>query len=122
MNNLEEVLLGLEERLVYPDVRASTELIDLLVDEFREFGSSGRVFTRDEIVDLLAAEASREITLHDFRCEAISSDVALVTYRSSSESGEVLRSSLWVCRDGRWRMLFHQGTKAASSPDSDAVS
>jgi catechol 2,3-dioxygenase-like lactoylglutathione lyase family enzyme len=26
------------------------------------------------------------------------------------QGSESLRSSLWVMRDGRWQMLFHQGT------------
>jgi hypothetical protein len=44
-----------------------------------------------------------------------------VTYRAvrrdESDHSEVasLRSSLWVIRDGRWQMLFHQGTRVPTS-------
>jgi hypothetical protein len=40
----------------------------------------------------------------------------LCTYRTVSSTGrEVLRSSVWVERAGRWLMTFHQGTPI---PDS----
>jgi hypothetical protein len=42
--------------------------------------------------------------------------VMLCTYRTVSSTGrEVLRSSVWVKRAGKWLMTFHQGTPI---PDS----
>jgi len=47
----------LEERLLRPDVRSSAEQLDkLLADEFIEFGSSGRVFNKEQIIGTLAYE------------------------------------------------------------------
>jgi hypothetical protein len=42
--------------------------------------------------------------------------LALVTYRAiraapGALAVQSLRSSIWACRDGRWQMLFHQGTR-----------
>ena len=37
----------------------------------------------------------------------------LLTYRSYARSGTILRSSLWVLDNGRWRLRFHQGTPEA---------
>ncbi len=123
MDNLSDFLLSLEEQLVTTIVRTDAEALTLLLaEDFTEFGSSGRTYNRQQIVEELAIEAPRRVTVHDFVCRALCSEAALVTYRSRSERGETLRSSVWVYRAGRWQMLFHQGTTVASSPDVDAVS
>ncbi|HET8877824.1 MAG TPA: DUF4440 domain-containing protein, partial [Arthrobacter sp.] len=41
------------------------------------------------------------------------SDAVLLTYRSRTRTGAVLRSSLWVLDGGQWRLRFHQGTAEA---------
>jgi hypothetical protein len=109
-------LRALEEKLLQPDIRRNREAVALLLaDEFREFGSSGRVYTKSEILDLLETESSFRSELTEFRATALKKDVVLVTYRLSRQtmSLSTLRSSLWVHRDGRWQMLFHQGTLVA---------
>ena len=115
---LAKELQKIEERLLESAVRSDArQLDDILCDEFREYGASGRVFTKAQIVADLTAETPEGLSLKDFRCEAVAEGVALVTYRSvrQTQSGEVasLRSSLWVQRKGVWQMLFHQGTRAA---------
>ena len=116
--NLSAMLQALEERLLQPSIRRSrTALEALLEPEFREFGSSGRVFDREAIFLLLQTEASApsQAQLHDFLCTPLAADVALVTYRSLNHMGsEALRSSLWCYRDGHWQLLFHQGTRVIS--------
>lgn len=122
-----DALLGLlrelEERLLASDVRSSREdLSDLLADDFVEFGRSGRVYDRRQAIEALSAEidrnASIERTASDFRISLLAQGVALLTYRSTrrSAAGESvahsLRSSIWKLADGRWRMVFHQGTPA----------
>jgi hypothetical protein len=90
----------------------------LLADDFREFGSSGRVWSRESILDLLATEEPYTApAIADFATQSLSHEAALVTYRTirvSAESDapqETLRTSLWVLRGDRWQLLFHQGTK-----------
>jgi hypothetical protein len=109
-------LRQLEEDLFRPEVRSNPEKTSAyLAEEFREFGSSGRIFTKAEILAELSSESPRTITLDNFQCEALAPDVALVTYRSTRTIAlgipvHANRSSLWVLRQGRWQMLFHQGT------------
>jgi len=50
----------------------------------------------------------------------IDSSTMLVRYRSvrTGEDGttvEALRSSLWVLWQGRWQILFHQGTRVETA-------
>jgi hypothetical protein len=109
-------LFHLEQQLLEPSTRRdAAALTSLLAEDFREFGSSGRIYTRRQIIDALAAESPRTVTLSDPLCQQLAEDIALLTYRSTrtialKAASHTLRSSLWVYRDNRWQMLFHQGT------------
>jgi hypothetical protein len=112
-----EQLCELEERLLAHSVRKDEEKVSaLLADEFCEFGSSGTVYSKVDILDCLRDEEEIRIAMSNFVYRPIAEGVALVTYRSEriEADGEVIaavRSSLWVMRDGRWQMVFHQGTR-----------
>jgi hypothetical protein len=120
----EDVLRHLEEQLLSASVRRSAERVAaLLVDDFVEFGGSGRVFDKAQIVADLAAEPLTMSpvlrSLREFRVRKLAPDVALVTYRavrSGADGGEAhsLRSSIWTRDAGSWRMVFHQGTPTAA--------
>lgn len=124
-NHLED----LENFLFDPVARRDlTTVSNLLAEEFREFGSSGRIYTKLDILAELSTEQPVVITLTDFACQLVSPTTALVTYRSLSSHenrapAQALRSSLWVLRalpkqyahrpneEATWQMLFHQGTR-----------
>jgi hypothetical protein len=110
-------LRTLEQRLLQPDVRRSARAIaSLLADEFVEFGSSGRVFDKPQIIAALRDESPIERVLSDFRSTVLAPGVVLVTYRIARRTASdelpqhLLRSSIWKLIDGRWQMVFHQGT------------
>ena len=106
------MLLSLEERLLDPEVRRDGgRLAALLADDFREFGKSGRVYDRESILALLAVEVAQAISIEAFTAELLGPEAALATYISQTVDGQrVRRSSVWIYRQGRWQMLFHQGT------------
>jgi|HubBroStandDraft_6_1064221.scaffolds.fasta_scaffold59562_3 hypothetical protein len=59
-----------EEALLDPAVRSDRKRVaELLADDFVEFGSSGRIWARDEILDLLASETQAPIHMTDYQCE-----------------------------------------------------
>ncbi|GAB2176227.1 nuclear transport factor 2 family protein [Dongia sp. agr-C8] len=112
----------LEEQLLSPEGRASPRLIDdLLAEDFQEIGASGDVFGKPEAMELLAEEArdghAYERRTSDWSVRRLAGDVQLVTYRvvrhDPTERSTVtsLRSSIWALREGRWQMVFHQGTR-----------
>lgn len=117
---LEESLLReLEERLLQPDVRKSAkDVMDLLADEFIEFGSSGRVFDKQQIINSLQNESIESLTqrsITEFKTLVLAAGVVLVTYRivrhlSGEQPVHWLRSSIWKLNNGQWKMIFHQGT------------
>lgn len=117
----EELFQSLEQQLHRPEFRTSHQTVSaLLADDFIEFGSSGRVYDKSITVEALAEEAVSDNSpvpeVYDFTVKSISSDAVLVTYRSRRqptatwEGRQTLRSSIWKMIDGRWQMLFHQGT------------
>lgn len=113
-----EHLIGCERALLDPEVRRDRVQAEaLLAEEFLEFGSSGLVWNRPALVELLATEPYTAPTAEAMQCARIAVDVALVTYRTERTDAETgkptvtLRSSLWIWEAGRWRMRFHQGTR-----------
>ena len=121
-----DALSTLEQSLLDPETRADAgRVAALLADDFVEFGSSGRIWTKAATMSQLASErpypdVRRLVTDLDVRL--LAEDVALVTYalrRLSPQEADVstLRSSVWTHADGRWRMSFHQGTVVASTSE-----
>lgn len=118
-----DLIKELEERLFDPAVRKTPEMVGkLLADEFVEFGRSGGAYTKDEVIASLAdedADDKSKVVGLDYKLTAISDEAVLLTYRSVREDqAEVYhsrRSSIWKWIDGRWQMLFHQGT--STRPD-----
>lgn len=113
------VLADLERQLLTRTFTSLESASDLLDDDFVEFGRSGTVYTKAETVAALIAgveAAGWAADLADFATRFLSVDLALVTYTSFRRYGDgrtdrrSLRSSVWRKRDGRWRIVFHQGT------------
>ena len=119
-----ETLKQLEEQLQTNSVRTNAAAVSsMLTDDFIEYGSSGRIFSKPEILRELQSESAAHITMHDFQASLLTEKIALVTYRSvrrqpGSPPVESLRSSLWIFQEGRWQMRFHQGTKVPPTPSS----
>jgi hypothetical protein len=118
MESLGNELRAREEALLDPVVRRNRAQVEaLLAEEFLEFGSSGNVWSRNQIFDLLAAETYSPIAIEDFEYAQLSEDVALVSYRAvrtDSQSAQrlaSLRSSIWIKKSTGWRLRFHQGTR-----------
>ena len=115
--SITEHLKRLEELMTKPDVRRSPEeLKQLLADDFREFGGSGRVFDKQQIIDALQKQEPCELWLEDFQATLLADNIVLVTYRGncrfagSETVNRSLRSSIWRKENGRWLVVFHQGT------------
>lgn len=109
----DQPLFECETALADPEVRRSRERVDaLLHTDFIETGSSGEVYDRDTMIDMMLSEAPGQVVIRDFSATYLSPKVALVTYRSIGTAGqEVRRSSIWVHEDDRWQLRHHQGTR-----------
>ena len=98
--------------------RSADNMAMLLADDFIEFQSSGGVINKQQVLDALYTETEWDIKykITDFKSKLLSDRVVLNTYRikkvsaKGEEINRTLRSSIWKYEDGRWQLLFHQGT------------
>jgi hypothetical protein len=115
--SLSEHILSLEQRLLHPDLRQFPSELDLLLaDDFLEYGSSGSVYRKRDVIDALQHEPPQLRSLTEFNVIALADDVVLARYRIArqglpgSAPSHSLRSSVWKLNLGKWQLLFHQGT------------
>ena len=111
--SIEAQLENLERSLLQASIRESEHISQLLAEGFIEFGSSGRVFTKEQIIATLREEPTTERSATEMKVQLLAPHVALVTYcaqRHTEPPVRTLRSSIWEQRQGKWQMVFHQGT------------
>ncbi len=113
------MLADLERQVLTRAFAIPDDASDILDEDFVEFGRSGAIYNKAETVAALIPrdEAPGWIAdLADLATRFLSVDLALVTDVSfrRHDDGRTdrasLRRSLWRRCDGRWRMVFHQGT------------
>ena len=107
-------LKKLEESLWLSETRFDQEYMDrLLSSDFFEFGLSGRIYSREEILTVPLQEIKARLPLKDFSVHLVNTNVFLVTYVSEVMYKELEmgnRSSLWLKTTAGWQLRFHQGT------------
>ena len=116
-------LQALEIELHHPGVRCSCGRLErLLHPEFHEVGRSGRLYSRETVVNFLAAQDSQPLVASEaFSVSVLGPGVASLTYRSAHvEQGtklvnHTLRSSIWLKAGMGWQLRYHQGTAAAET-------
>jgi hypothetical protein len=113
----DDMLFELERRLAQVGRRVSAEeAASLFADDFVEFGASGKIWSKAEIIAAMSQWAPIERTVENFRVRELSPSVCLVTYKvvgvtkDKQASPFSLRSSIWRYTGERWQIVFHQGT------------
>lgn len=105
-------LIGLEHALWEAQTRFDYDFMEgLLAEDFGEYGRSGRVHSRTDALSVTGDTIDAH--LRDIEVDDVAEGVVLVTYVSEVRHEELElanRASLWVKRDGRWQLRFHQGT------------
>lgn len=110
--SLRNKIYKLELSHLNPETRHSVKKLEnLLADDFVEFGSSGKIYHKNDILKWLPLESPRQFIIEDFSALILAEDIVLATYKLKSESVSSLRSSLWKFNGNEWKMVFHQGTK-----------
>jgi hypothetical protein len=120
MSDLSKLLSDLELTLQRSATRCDPALLErLIAPDFREVGSSGRFWTRSDIIAALLQTPAAAIESRDMRCETLAPGLAHLTYISVTQTQNQpvrtsFRSSLWRLEGGAWRIFFHQATPLAS--------
>lgn len=109
-------LRGLEEQLMRPATRSSRRnLEELLAEDFVEFASTGVAIDRESVISALLLEPPPAWSIANFEARSLGDGAALVTYTATKSGGvSALRCSVWKRYGGRWKMVFHQGTRIPS--------
>ncbi len=121
MTALLSELAMLEAELHHPGVLCTRERLErLLHPDFHEVGRSGTRYTRQVVIDFLAArEQPPMVIAEDHRVERLSPDIALLHFRSHEVAADgtvfnaALRMSVWRLTGMGWQLSYHQGTPAA---------
>ena len=109
-------IIALEKKLLDSSVRKNpADLREILSSEFFEIGTSGNVYDRATAIDRLSKEVSPSIEAMEFKGFELAPNIVQLRFktRTKKEDGNFsasLRSSIWKFIDGRWQMIFHQGT------------
>ncbi len=119
-NQIAKHIEELEVSLLQPEVRRSAKRIsELLADDFVEFGMFGKIYSKQDFVELLPNSEEEKFERYrasNFEAKTIAHDTVLLTYKASieflktNETILTLRSSIWQNRNQNWQMIFHQGT------------
>lgn len=116
-NELFEQLVSKEQELHKFEVRSNaSKLSSLLTPGFNEFSSSGKVLSREDVLNRLpTVDDKSKIESSNFKLVHLSQDLAVITYfskriDSDGASLQFLRNSVWKNNNGEWQMEFHQGT------------
>jgi ribonuclease HI len=109
----EEQVIALERSALTDDVRSDPgAMAALLHPDWQEVGQSGRLWTREEMLAGIGP-IGVEVSLDVVSVERLSPDSILLLWRSISDDGSALRSSIWVRTPRGWQQRFHQGTREA---------
>jgi ribonuclease HI len=108
-----ETVVELEQQLMRPEVRRDPARVsELLHPQFEEIGTSGRMWTRDSMLNAIGNIVSNDPQFEMLGVDKLDATTVLLTYASHDDRGRILRSSLWLSDGSRWRLRFHQGTPA----------
>lgn len=117
-----ESLLSVQEQLIAREpifhrpefgvTRADFEA--MMAEEFWETGASGQRYSKQFILDTLAARHAQphDDPWHtsDFYCQQIAPDNFLLTYTLTQGERITQRMTLWRRESTRWLIVYHQGT------------
>lgn len=82
--------------------------------DFVEFGRSGRVYDRAQVIRTDSQPIAARLPLANLRFRVLDAHTVLLTYNSAAEYDGVMeyarRSSIWYRSSSGWVMRFHQGT------------
>ncbi len=108
-------LYQLELALLIPSVRQSrdqNQITQLIADDFREFGSTGKVYNKDDILEHFSTDQPEHenFVVEDFNTSELAEKVVLATYKVIYGAQQSLHTTIWKHDGSNWQATFHQGT------------
>jgi hypothetical protein len=116
MNELEKIIYELELSLLQQEVRMSVEKLNALIAfDFVEYGNSGQIYDKKDILERLPMGPAITYHLDDFQCIQLADNIIQTRFKTvrinvDNTTTTSLRTSLWRKNNDDWQMIFHQGT------------
>ena len=105
----EQHVVAMEKAMLTDEVRSDRAAVAaLLHPDWQEVGRSGRLWTRDDILDDIGPIAPTGFEV--VSVDRLGPDTILLLWRTSTDERSTLRSTLWLRTGGQWQARFHQGT------------
>jgi len=115
MNEIINKLAEYEKLFVNPSADNAENLNQLFSDSFMEAGSSGKIYNKEQTLNTLKSGDMPQTDLSEFSLLNLEGDTYLLRYKAARFAGGTTtlsyRSSIWQYKNGKWQILFHQGTK-----------
>jgi hypothetical protein len=114
----ESALKELEESLWRAETRLDRDYMEeVLAPDFFEYGSSGRIYAREDVLGKSAEPIKARLPLEAWAARLIDGQTVQTTYITGIEDAPLRanRSSIWSRTSQGWKLRFHQGTPALDS-------
>jgi len=122
---LEEQLIAKEIGIIAAQKRRDFSAVEaVLAEGFHEIGSSGRLFSKSEILHAIQEVQIIDYSFEHFKILPIDRSYMILTYvatvkrnhQGQEHCTRAYRSSTWMERDGTWLVVFHQATPLPTVP------
>ncbi len=111
MENLHNMILEYEKDFFKKSFCEDDQAVSQRLDtDFLEFGQSGKIYHRHEILEFLRNAGDRCAEIKDFHLEKLCKSCCIAHYRCENDGKHALRTSIWIHIDDQWKLKFHQGT------------
>ncbi len=109
-------VIELEKHFLSQETRHSKRTLEsLLSDDFLEVKNDGRTCDKKQFInELLDNKFDSHLIPSNFNGQTLSPSVIHLTYSLTEDTGliknESVRTSIWIKKDDRWTIHFHQST------------
>jgi ribonuclease HI len=111
METLRNVILEYEKEFFTKSFCENDQAVfERLDKDFLEFGQSGKIYHRHEILEYLRNAGDRSIEILDFHVEKLCKSCCIAKYRCENDGKIANRTSIWIHIDNQWKLKFHQGS------------
>lgn len=87
----------------------------VLHPDFKEFGKSGSLFYKSDVIEsLMKCTKDRDILIYNYEFMRIDTNTFLVHYETKESDMLLYRTSLWVKEDCL-KLVFHQASKISDT-------
>jgi hypothetical protein len=117
VRNIEDIIKENELKLLDPKIRHNRDELEKLVSKkFLEYGSSGSIYTYNDIISDLSIETEEiKYKIIEMNVKKLSDKICLLLYVIEMNNNIFNRSSIWKREENEWKIIFHQGTEGKNN-------